>query len=274
MTGTPILSSRGRHGEIAIHARSQPRHCNAGLSTEKSCAVQGESRVANGPRELKPGALIIAAHYAGVLNRSCHERSSQDVLPSVRRDQTWGHGTTANAASVAHGKSKKSKIGFPISAGDATTARSSTQTSGVSGITSIAMTAQAFAHTPLSRDNKTGPGTQSGAAHPGPHAPGEGASEFVSRGEPCLDYLASELAKHAKSADIFQHQRTELSKSPSGASQRSSGPTTPRLGSRHSPSVMCEQPAAGFQARSTRPPMSGPSCSPLRLIQTDLCGND
>jgi hypothetical protein len=101
-----------------------------------------------------------------------------------------------------------------------------------------------------------------------------GAVEFVSRGEPCLDYLASELAKHAKSADIFQHQRTELSKSPSGASQRSSGPTIPRLGLPHSPSVTCEQPADGFQARSTRPPMSGPSCSPLRLIQTDLCGNN
>jgi hypothetical protein len=101
-----------------------------------------------------------------------------------------------------------------------------------------------------------------------------GSFEFVSGANPCLDYLASELAKHAKSADIFRHQRTELSKSPSGASQRSSGPTTPRLGLPHSPSVMCEQPVGGFQARSTRPLMSGPSCSPLRLIQTDLCGND
>jgi hypothetical protein len=72
------------------------------------------------------------------------------------------------------------------------------------------MTAEAFAHTPLSRDNKTGPENSGGASISGPHAPGEGASEFVSRGEPCLDYLASELAKHATSGH-------ELSKGPSDA---------------------------------------------------------
>jgi hypothetical protein len=33
---------------------------------------------------------------------------------------------------------------------------------------------------------KTGPGTQSGAAHPGPHAPGEGASEFVRGDATCV----------------------------------------------------------------------------------------
>jgi hypothetical protein len=139
----------------------------------------------------------------------------------------------------------------------------------------LAMTAEALAHTPLSRDNKTGPGTQSGGiAHPGPHAPGEGASEFVSRGEPCLDYLASELAKHAKSADIFRHQRTELSQGYSGATQSSLGPTTRKPLSPPSCGGTSEPQGAGSAARSTRPPMSGPSCSPLRLIQTDLCGND
>jgi hypothetical protein len=113
MTGTPILSSRGgdkvpnqhpsREGVSAsldwpcggARLRPQPKEGHSG-----SCAVAPALKPNPGPRELKPGALIIAAHYASAIQK------------------------------------------------------------------------------------KTGPGTQSGGiAHPGPHAPGEGASEFVSRGD-------------------------------------------------------------------------------------------
>src|SRR4051794_10895940 len=77
MTGTPILSSRG-----GVETQTRRLGGNAGRLTHTRPPLAG---VATGPRELKPGALIIAAHYASVLNRSCHERSSQDVLPSVIR---------------------------------------------------------------------------------------------------------------------------------------------------------------------------------------------
>jgi hypothetical protein len=254
---------------------------------------------------MKPGALIIAAHYASAIQR--HERSSQDVLPSVIRglSQCPSSTSTISAACIRpDAKPKLKSSDRARSTPDASAPYAShtqreacsphgkfcagepTHSSGQSPATSrassseridsAAMIAEALAHTPLSRDNKRARLEREGGTSPAERTPAgqAGAVEFVSRGEPCLDYLTSELAKHAKSADIFQHQRTELSKSPSGASQRSSGPTTPRLGLPHSPNVTCEQPADGSQARSTRPPMSGPSCSPLRLIQTDLCGND
>lgn len=118
-------------------------------------------------------------------------------------------------------------------------------------------------------------GTSSGRPHT---CSGEEHASFVvelasAGASSCLEYLLSEMLKHAKSTDTKQHQRTELSKGPSGLSQRSFGQGTQRHSSPQSCGETCEQPAAGSQVRSTRPPMSGPSCSPLRLIQTDLCGN-
>jgi hypothetical protein len=95
----------------------------------------------------------------------------------------------------------------------------------------------------------------------------------------CLEYLLSEMLKHAKSTDTNQRQRTELSQGASDLSQGSFGPITPRRSSPQLCAAMSEQPGAGSVVKSTRPPTFGPSCSPLRLIQTgslrnSLCGND
>jgi hypothetical protein len=104
--------------------------------------------------------------------------------------------------------------------------------------------------------------------------PGEGANGFVlSRGETCIQHQAIHPQPPPKSADTFRRLRTELSLGPSDLSQGSSGRETPRHSSPLSCAETCEQPDAGSAERSTRPPMSGPSCSPSPRIQTDLCGN-
>jgi hypothetical protein len=104
--------------------------------------------------------------------------------------------------------------------------------------------------------------------------PGEGANGFVSRGETCVQHQAIHPQPPPKSADTFRHLRTELSLGPSDLSQGSSGRETPRHSLPLSCAETCEQLDGGSAEKSTRPPMSGPSCSPSPRIQTDLCGND
>jgi hypothetical protein len=105
--------------------------------------------------------------------------------------------------------------------------------------------------------------------------PGEGANEFsLSRGEACVQHQAIHPQPPPKSADTFRHLRTQLSQGYSAATQSSLGLTTPKPLSPLSCAETCEQLDGGSLEKSTRPPMSGPSCSQSPLTQTDLCGND
>jgi hypothetical protein len=150
---------------------------------------------------MKPGALIIAAHYASVLNRSCHERSSQDVLPSVIRG-------LSNDAARKTGVGGRDPVPFRHGHGGQCASEAAPDRAwhtdddfGCSAQLDLAMTAEAFAHTPLSRDNKTGPENSGGASISGPHAPGEGASEFVSRGDAtCVQTTRNDPASKSKSS--------------------------------------------------------------------------
>jgi len=115
------------------------------------------------------------------------------------------------------------------------------------------------------------------AAHPDrSHAPGAGTSSVVSASDgaiSCLEYLLSELQKHAKSKDASCKAGTFLSEQPNSLkSPKSYGPTKLRLVSQQSPAVTNEPQSDGYQASLNR---RSASFTPSTLKSSaNICGND